>query len=262
MAGSSTAERGVRKPSPGPSAPATRRTARIPGGPRTLLITLAVLALTAGILWALYGSSWFRVAEVSASGTRVLTPRQVVDAARVPMGEPLVSVDTDDVEARLKAALPRIDTVDVSRSWPDGITLEVTERRPVLVLEQGARFVEVDEDGVRFATVDRAPGAVPRLRLDTSGSPGLRRFDADRLIAEAVRVRRELPPRTGTELRALVVRSYDDMTAELTRGRTVVWGSPEEGEQKARALIALMKAEPKARRYDVSAPTAPATAGS
>ncbi|MEW1547245.1 cell division protein FtsQ/DivIB [Streptomyces tsukubensis] len=262
MAGPSTAERGVRKPSTGPSAPPTRRALRIPGGPRTLLIALAVLALTGGILWALYGSSWFRVREVSASGTRVLTPQQVVDTARVPMGEPLVSVDTDDVEARLRARLPRIDSVGVSRSWPGGITLEITERRPVLVLEQGARFVEVDEDGVRFATVDRAPGAVPRLRLEASGSPSLRRFGSDRLVTEAVRVRRELPPKTRTDLRALVVRSYDDITAELAGGRTVVWGSPEEGEQKARALVALMKAEPEARRYDVSAPTAPAAAGS
>ncbi|MGV9310912.1 cell division protein FtsQ/DivIB [Streptomyces sp. NPDC003691] len=262
MAGPSTAERGVRNPAPGASAPPPRRAARIPGGPRTLLIALAALALTAGILWALYGSSWFRVREVTASGTRVLTPQQVVDAAEVTMGEPLVSVGTGEVEERLRKALPRIGSVEVSRSWPGGITLEVTERRPVLVLEQGGRFTEVDEDGVRFATVDRAPGAVPRLRLETTVSPGARRFGTDRLVTEAVRVRGELPRRAAADLRALVVRSYDDMTAELAGGRTVVWGSPEEGEQKARALSALMKAEPEARRYDVSAPTAPAAAGS
>ncbi|MFE0425258.1 cell division protein FtsQ/DivIB [Streptomyces sp. NPDC058953] len=262
MAGPTTADRGVRTPPTGPPERPRGRRARIPGGPRTLLIALALLTLAGGVLWALYGSSWFRVRTVEATGTRVLTSEQVVEAARVPTGGPLVSVDTDAVESRLESRLPRIDSVQVSRSWPGGIVLDVIERRPVLVLEQGARFVEVDEDGVRFATVDRAPRAVPRLRLDASGSPSLRRFGADRLVAEAVRVRRELPPKVSAELRALVVRSYDDITAELAGGRRVVWGSPEKGEQKARALTALMKAAPKARGYDVSAPTAPAVSGS
>ena len=48
---------------------------------------------------------------------------------------------------------------------------------------------------------------------------------------------------------------------ELSRGRTVVWGSGEKGAAKARALTALMKAAPKARHFDVSAPTAPAVVG-
>ncbi|MEU5160410.1 FtsQ-type POTRA domain-containing protein [Streptomyces sp. NPDC020875] len=262
MAGPTTADRGVRTPPTGPPERPPGRLARIPGGPRTLLIALLVLALAGGVLWALYGSSWLRVRTVEATGVRVLTPEQVVEAARVPTGGPLVSVDTDAVEARLADRLPRIDSVVVSRSWPDGIVLDVVERRPVLVLEQGARFVEVDQKGVRFATVDRAPGGVPRLRLEASGSPSLRRFGADRLVAEAVRVRGELPPKAAADLRTLVVRSYDDITAELAGGRSVFWGGPEQGEQKARALTALMKAAPKAREYDVSAPTAPAVSGS
>ncbi|MFF0449522.1 cell division protein FtsQ/DivIB [Streptomyces sp. NPDC004609] len=268
MAGPTTAERGARRLSRrdrGASGPPPRGTPparpRLPG-PRVLLLALAAAVLAGGVIWALYGSSWLRVEEVGATGTDVLTPEQVMEAAAVPMGSPLVSVDTDGIEARLRERLPRIDSVDVSRSWPHGITLEVTERQPVLLLEKGAKFVEVDAEGVRFATVDKAPGGVPLLELNTAGSASLRRFGADRLITEAVRVRGELPGGVAADTRTIAVRSYDYITLELTRGRTVVWGSPEGGEAKARALTALMKAAPKAGNFDVSAPTAPAVSGS
>ncbi|MEU8518566.1 FtsQ-type POTRA domain-containing protein [Streptomyces sp. NPDC048577] len=234
---------------------------RVPG-PRPLLICSALILLVASGIWALYGSSWFRVERVTTSGTRVLTPREVEEVAAVPMGAPLVSVDTDAIEARLAERLPRVDTVDVVRSWPHGIGLRVTERKPVLLLEKGRRFVEVDSAGTRFATVDRAPRGVPKLVLDASASPSLRRFDADRLLAEAVVVAGELPKKVAVDTRVVRVTSYDSITLELSGGRTVFWGSGEDGEVKARVLSALMKAAPKAGHFDVSAPTAPAATGS
>ncbi|MEU7564964.1 FtsQ-type POTRA domain-containing protein [Streptomyces fradiae] len=270
MAGPSTAERGARRPAGAPPGrPAAGRgperdkgVRRLPVRPRVLLLALAALALAAGTGWLLYGSSWLRVEHVSVSGTRVLTPSQVRSAAAVPVGEPLASVDTGAIEARLRRALPRIGSVDAVRSWPHGIDLEVTERKPVLIARQGGKYVEVDAEGVRYATVATAPAGVPVLHLDPGRSPSLRRFGADRLAREAVAVAAGLPERIGRDLRAVRVRSYDSVTLELSGDRTVFWGSGEEGEAKGRALLALMKAAPKAGHFDVSAPTAPAASRS
>ncbi|MER5203034.1 FtsQ-type POTRA domain-containing protein, partial [Streptomyces sp. NPDC002825] len=182
--------------------------------------------------------------------------------AAVPMGAPLVTVDTDAIEARLRQKLPRIESIEVVRSWPHGIGLKVTERKPVLLVEKGGKFTEVDATGLRFATVDTAPHGVPLLVLDSASSPSLRRFDADRLLLEAVRVRGELPAEIARDARVVRITSYDSVTLELTRGRTVFWGSGEHGPVKARVLTALMKATPKAGHFDVSAPTAPASSGS
>ncbi|MET9624905.1 FtsQ-type POTRA domain-containing protein [Streptomyces sp. NPDC006464] len=234
---------------------------RVPG-PRLLMIVAALVLLVTSGIWALYGSSWFRVEQVTTSGTQVLTPREVEAVAAVPVGAPLVSVDTEAITSRLLRGLPRIDTVEVVRSWPHGIGLKVTERKPVLLLEKGGKFIEVDSTGTRFATVDRAPRGVPKLVLDVSASPSLRRFDADRLLLEAVGVTGELPEKVARDARVVRVASYDSITLELSGGRTVFWGSGEDGEVKARVLVALMKATPKAGHFDVSAPTAPAAAGS
>ncbi|WP_282691789.1 FtsQ-type POTRA domain-containing protein [Streptomyces sp. CC208A] len=265
-AGPTTAEKsGTGKPK-GPSdrRPRPERPAGRPGptGPRLALIAVGVLLLVGGVAWALYGSTWFRVEDVKTSGTAVLTPAQVEAVAAVPVGAPLVTVDTDAIEARLREELPRIASVDVFRSWPHGIGLKVTERKPVLLLEKRGTFTEVDSTAVPFATVTTPPRGVPRLVLDVAASPSLRRFDADRLLAEAVRVRSELPDAIAKDTRVVRLSSYDSVTLELAGGRTVLWGSAEHGPAKARVLTALMKATPKAGHFDVSAPSAPASSGS
>ncbi|MER6623035.1 FtsQ-type POTRA domain-containing protein [Streptomyces sp. NPDC000931] len=265
MAGSTTAERGERKRESSGPPPSVRRFGRRQVR-RIIVLAVVLVFLGSGAFWLLYGSDLVRVERVSVSGTRVLTPAEVREAADVPLGEQLVSVDTDAIEARLSEALPRIDTVDVVRSWPSGIALKVTERTAVLLVHKGGKFIEVDEEGVRFATVSKAPEGVPELKLAVSRSgsaaASLRRFDEDRLTREAVRVAGAIPPSVAHATRVVKVRSYDDISLELADGRTVDWGSGEKGAEKGRILTALMKAEPGARHFDVSVPTAPASAGS
>ncbi|WUC83656.1 FtsQ-type POTRA domain-containing protein [Streptomyces sp. NBC_00536] len=231
-------------------------------GPVLLAAALTAVLLGAGGTWALYGSGWLRVEKVTAGGTEVLTPAQVLAAAAVPVGAPLVTVDTGEIESRVRAKLPRVDTVTATRSWPHGIGLKVTERKPVLLIKKGTDFVEVDASGVRFDTVPKAPAGVPLLELAAGQSPSARRFDEERLLREAVAIAGDLPAPVARETLTVKVGSYDAVVLELTRGRKVVWGSGEQGEAKARALTALLKAVPKADHFDVSAPTAPAVSGS
>ncbi|MGR4883593.1 cell division protein FtsQ/DivIB [Streptomyces sp. LARHCF249] len=278
MAGATTAQRGT--PGSGPSArkgggspkppkapkPPRESGSRGPGarlrrGPALASLAAAVL-LVAGGAWVFYGSSWFRVEKVTATGTEVLTPEQVLSAAAVPVGAPLAGVDTDEIESRVRGRLSRIDSVDVVRAWPHGIGLKVTERKPVLLIKKDANFVEVDASGVRFDTVPKAPAGVPVLELNAKQSPSARRFDEERLLHEAVLVAGSLPEPIAKETLQVTVGSYDSVVLELSRGRTVAWGSGEQSEAKGRALTALLKAAPKAAHFDVSVPTAPAVSGS
>ncbi|MFD3721234.1 cell division protein FtsQ/DivIB [Streptomyces sp. NPDC058674] len=281
MAGATTAQRGTpgsggsprkgfgapgrtRPPKPPESTgkPGSRGSGgRVRRGPALALLVAAAL-LAGGAAWVLYGSSWLRIEKVTAAGVEVLTPEQVLAAAAVPVGAPLVGVDTDEIENRVRRRLPRIDSVDVVRAWPHGIGLKVTERKPVLLIRKGADFVEVDASGVRFDTVPKAPAGVPVLELNAGGSPSARRFDEERLLHEAVLVAGALPGPVSKETLQVKVGSYDSVVLELSRGRTVTWGSGEQSDAKGRALTALLKAAPKADHFDVSVPTAPAVSGS
>ncbi|MFB4425163.1 cell division protein FtsQ/DivIB [Streptomyces sp. QL37] len=264
MAGPTTAQRGEAERADTPARPPHigPQGRRLTGRTRLVLAAVGLVLTAAATVWVLYGSSWLRLERVTTTGTDVLTRSEVEAAAAAPVGSPLISVDTGEIADRLRQKLPRIDSVDVVRSWPHGVSLKVTERKPVLLVEKGAKFIEVDAKGVRFATVDEAPPHVPLLELTPDQSASLRRFGSDRLLREAVRVAGDLPGQVAGETKTVRVTSYDSTVLELTRGRTVMWGSSEEGPVKARVLIALMKASPKAGHFDVSAPTAPAVSKS
>lgn len=264
MAGPTTAQRGetgradtpARPPHIGPEG------RRLTGRTRLVLAGVGLVLTAAATVWLLYGSSWLRLERVTTTGTGVLTRSEVEAVAAAPVGSPLISVDTGAIADRLRRKLPRVDSVDVVRSWPHEVSLEVTERKPVLLVKKGKKFVEVDAKGVRFATVDKAPPHVPLLELTPARSASLRRFGSDRLLREAVGVAGDLPGKVAGETEVVRVISYDSAVLELTGGRTVMWGSSEEGPVKARVLTALMKASPEAGHFDVSAPTAPAVSKS
>jgi cell division protein FtsQ len=248
----------VRPPAGGAGRPRPTVPAR-----RTVLIVLAALSvLVGGGTWAVYGSSWLRADRVAVTGAQVLTAQQIRRAAAVPLGGPLVSVDTGAVRKRLLKALPRLRDARVGRSWPHMIRVEVTERTPSAILKSGGKYTEVDKEGVRFATVDQQPRGVPVVQLTPDQTASFRHFGTKRLLQAAISVAARLPESLTGRATAIRVRSYDAITVELTGGRDVMWGSQEDGARKAAVLTALMKAEPHAAHYDVSAPTAPAASGS
>jgi cell division protein FtsQ len=230
-------------------------------------VVLLLIVLLAGGGWLLYGSSWLRVRRIEVTGVRVLTRDEVREVASVRLGVPLVSVDTGAVEARLRARLPRISSVTVVRTWPGTLALEVTERTPKAALEIGGKFIEVDAQGVRYATDSTAPPGVPLVKLTalTTGagvSKTNRYFGTGNLLHAAVQVGADLPESVQKQTQAIQVESFDGISLELSGGRRVVWGSPQDGAQKAAALLALMKGAAGAKYFDVSAPTSPAVPGS
>ncbi|MDK1475597.1 FtsQ-type POTRA domain-containing protein [Streptomyces sp. 549] len=262
--GTTTAEERDGLAGTGGGAPPRPARPRLPRRP-ALLLGAAAVALVAGFgVWAFYGSAWLRVERVEVSGTRVLSEEQVRTAAGVPLGEPMASVDRSAVADRLTRRLRRVDSVEVVRDWPGAVVLEVTERRPEVVMEKtgdSGKFVEVDARGVRYATVVKRPAGVPLLVVERDRTAGDRHFGPGTLRAEAVKVSSALPPRVRSATETIRVRSFDSVMLELSGGRTVMWGSSEYGAAKARSLRALMKARGKAGHFDVSVPSAPAASG-
>ncbi|MFE9383208.1 cell division protein FtsQ/DivIB [Streptomyces sp. NPDC007025] len=231
---------------------------------RRALALLLLLAVPLGGFgtWVLYGSPWLRLRNVSVTGTRVLSEADVSRAAAAPEGAPLITVDRAALQDRVRRALPRVREVAAERSWPHGLTLTVTERRPALVMEKADDYVEVDSEGVRFATAGKPPKGVPLLVLAPRRAADERYFSSGRLRREAARATAALPESVRRATRTVRVRSFDDITLELTGDRTVRWGSAERGRAKAAALTALMKAAEDATHFDVTAPSAPAASDS
>lgn len=217
---------------------------------RPVVALLLVIALLAGGIWLVFFSSVLAVESVDVEGTRTLDEAEVRAVATVPEGEPLARVDLDSIRARVQA-LAVVRSAEVTREWPDGVLITVEERVAIAVVEIGGRIRGMDADGVVFRDYATAPPGLPRVRTSTET-----RTDA---LQEAARVVAALPTGISRRVDHVSVATIDQIELVLRDGRTVMWGSAEDSEQKAAVLVRLL--EQPAQRYDVSVPGNATTSG-
>ena len=98
------------------------------------------------LVWVVAFSPVFGVRTITVDGLRTLTRAAVLQAADVPRGEPLMRLDTGAIEKRI-AAIPDVDSVSVSTSWPGTVRITVHERTPVAYMQRGEAFTLIDSTG-------------------------------------------------------------------------------------------------------------------
>jgi cell division protein FtsQ len=184
--------------------------------------------------------------DIVVTGLGAVTQDEVVAAAAVNPGTPLLQVDTDAVAARV-AAIRRVATARVQRQYPSTLRVTVIERVPVVVKDFPDGPHIFDRDGVDFATGPPPPG-VPYLEAENPGP-------SDPATKAALAVMTSLRPEVAGQVGRISAPSVAAITLTLIDGRVVVWGTTDRTEEKALKLGALLT-QP-GRTYDVSSPDLP-----
>jgi cell division protein FtsQ len=223
---------------------------------RWIRIAIAVLAvvLLGVLVWLVWFSSVLAVRDVAVAGRTTLKEEQVLRAAQVPTGRPLARVDVGAIEGRVEA-LNRVETVEVSRSWPHTVSITVVERKPVIWATIAGQVRGIDRNGIAFRSYGSAPKDLLEAKIAPSDSRD--RLQTARALAEVVVLIGQRDPQLRQQVRSISAASKDSIELELDEGRTVVWGSSDKGARKLVVLDSLLKI--KAARYDVSAPDQPTT---
>lgn len=227
---------------------ARRKRGRMLRRARLIGIAVLALALVIGAGWLVGFSSVFTVTQVSVKGNSLVSADTIKAIAAVPIGTALVFTDPEPIATRV-AELPEMQTVTVSRVWPNSIEIKVTERTPVFAIRSPAgEYWLVDAAGIVYHTVTAKPKDLVPVNTQTLDIPVLR--DAGIVI-------NALPGPVRQRVTAVHVLSGDNIVLSLSGGAQVVWGSAQESELKGRVAEALLKV--KAKLYDVSSPSNPVT---
>jgi cell division protein FtsQ len=214
---------------------------------RYVLALLLVLALLGTSIHLVFFSTRLQVKRVEVVGNSLLSDGRVREVADVPVGEQLALVDLGRAGARV-GSLAEVESVDVTRTWPDAVRISVVERTAVAVVELAGRLRGLDADGVVFRDYETVPRQMPRVRPGSNaGTDALR---------EAATVVSALPKDLVTRVDHVEVATVDQITLVLRDQRQVLWGSAEESELKAEVVDKLLAAQ-KAPYYDVSVPGNP-----
>ncbi|MGH3252294.1 MAG: cell division protein FtsQ/DivIB, partial [Trebonia sp.] len=218
---------------------------------RAAFFALAGVAIVAGVGWALLGNRVLVVRSVSVTGTHLLTPGQVIAAADVSLGTPLLSVDAGTVTRRVEA-IPNVASASVTEDWPDHLVIAVTERVPVLAVRMaGGGYDLVDPSGVIVRMAKARPAGLPLLATSLAGSA----LRGNPQVTTTAAVLAELKPWLAgqvTGLRAATAAGPAQVTLSLRDGKTVQWGSPGNAAQKNRELSVLLPGN--VHDVDVSSP--------
>ncbi len=118
---------------------------------------------------------FFRVEDIHVSGSFIYTEGEISDAADIKKGTFLYSVDKDEIESRIKEALPSVKDVKITRKIPTSIYIEVEDA--------DSRFYSYTETGTVFYTKD--------LRVTKTAVGKV--IDDGKIYVELPRIKRALP---------------------------------------------------------------------
>ena len=215
-------------------------------GLKLVLWTVLLVALFVGLGLLLYFTPIMAARNVVITGLGSVTQEEVIAAAAVKQGAPLLQVNTDDVAERV-AAIRRVASARVQREYPSTLRITVVERVPVVVKDYPDGPHLFDRDGVDFATAPPPPN-LPYLEVDNAGP-------SDPSTKAALEVMTALRPEVAGQVARVSAPSVAAVTLTLVDGREVVWGTTDRTEEKAQKLAALLT-QP-GHTYDVSSPDLP-----
>lgn len=137
---------------------------------RPLAFSLGLVAVPAAVVTWVATSPRFDLhhVDVDAATARISAGDLQGAVARFE-GENLVLLPLRNIERAIRAN-PWVATVAIEKELPDRVHIEVTERRPVALMERGDRLVYADEDGRPIAPVTPV---IPEGRPDAARRTGL-----------------------------------------------------------------------------------------
>ncbi|WP_232070790.1 cell division protein FtsQ [Mycobacterium lacus] len=215
-------------------------------GLKMALATVILAVVGIGLALVLYFTPAMSARSIVVTGIGAVTREEVLDAAGVRLGTPLLQINTNQVADRV-ATIRRVASARVQRQYPSALRITIVERVPVVVKDFPDGPHLFDRDGVDFATAPPPP-ALPYIDVDDPGP-------SDPATRAALQVLLALRPEVAGQVGEIAAPSVSSITLTLGDGRVVIWGSTDRAEEKAEKLAALLT-QP-GRTYDVSSPDLP-----
>jgi cell division protein FtsQ len=222
---------------------------------RALVLAIVGGAIVAAMAWAVLGSRLLVVRTVRVVGAgKMISTGQVLAAAHIPQGLPLIRVNTGAVAQQVER-IRQVQDAQVSKDWPSAVVITVWPRTAVFAVRTPGGYALVDRFGVSMSESAHQPAGYPLLAVGDAAGP----LRGSPIVQAAAQVLRELPAQLAHQVRGVSAASPADVSFTLANGAEVVWGDTSRATEKAKELSVLMHRH--AHVYDVSGPGTAVTKG-
>ncbi len=133
------------------------------------LLSFAI-SLTLGVaLYLAWTLPMFRVTVAQVTGNQRITTDEintVLDSA----GKPIFTILPSELEQQIRVNYPELASVEVTLALPNSVSVNVTERQPLVLWQENGAYTWLDENGVAFRP--RGPqGADKLISVNALASP-------------------------------------------------------------------------------------------
>ena len=125
-------------------------------GPR--LFSFFIVALLGTALYLAFNLPQLRAGPAQVTGNQMISAEEINSVLSIA-GEPVFLLMPSKLETNLRLSFPELTSVNVDVTLPNVVSVQVSERTPVIRWEQGGSFTWISEDGVAF----RPRGDMPSL---------------------------------------------------------------------------------------------------
>ena len=136
------------------------------------LLSFILVAMIGTAIYLAFNLPELRVTEAQLTGNQIITQADMNAALNIS-GQPIFSLTPSDLETRLRLNYPELASVRVTVTLPNIVTVNVTERQPVIRWEQGGGYTWISAEGIAFRPKGELTGLIPVVALSAPPVDGL-----------------------------------------------------------------------------------------
>ena len=206
----------------------------------------ALIALLLAGSFLLYNSSAFAVGDVVVTGNSRVSGERIVELAAIPPDATLLRLPDAALAARIRTD-PWISAVSVGRQFPDKVTVAVTERVPVALVDlgksRGMWLVDASGSFITTQTKSNAAG-LPLVRDVVSNGAAISMKDPPPTMLNALKVLGGMGAQLRSSAKYITAASVDETAVFTKDGVEILFGAATQMVKKdflARRILADQK---------------------
>ena len=147
------------------------------------LIIVMLLVVAVAVIGA-FACFAMTVNTITVTGSERYSEKTVLSAAEFGKGDSILLMNPAALEHKIESKLPYIEKAEITRNWPDGVTVALTDAVPSLAIDTGSGYVlmnnsckVLDDDAVAISgaalirgvgIVNAQPGAIAEFTENVS----------------------------------------------------------------------------------------------
>lgn len=217
---------------------------------RLTLFFVLTASVLAALIW-LYRSDLFRIKKVEIVGNHHLSDAQIKKICAIKPGASLIRLPLSEIGNRLLKN-PWIKDVEISRSFPNTLRIQMTERKAAALIPLQDGYAVVDREGLvleNLPNIDRAK--LPLIRDLNVRKVKVGQKIQSKSFSNAISCLNHLEDKLRSSLSIVSAPSVDKLSLYTDKGVEILYGKAENFAKKNYILRKILSKDDKVKFIDI-----------